>query len=54
MTVSELIEELKKYPQDMIVATYCFPHEPVDVRIRRYESEHVTDGSKDFDYVSLE
>jgi hypothetical protein len=54
MTVSELIEELKKYPPEMTVAIFNFPQDPVEIHIRRYESEHITDGSVDFDYVSLE
>lgn len=54
MTVSELIEELKKYPPEMTVAILNFPQDPVEIHIRRYESEHITDGSVDFDYVSLE
>ncbi len=59
MTVSELIEELKKYPQDMPVACYgdiYYPPEEYKIEISQktwVDSNYPWDRP-DFEYINLE
>jgi len=63
MTVKELIEELKKFPQDMPVAVgsdICkdrHTHEPystVGIKISHWEDTNYPYNEEDFDYVNLD
>lgn len=59
MTVGELIEELKKYPEDMPVACcgdIYYPPEKctIEVSQRTWEHTNYPYNKPDFDYINLE
>lgn len=58
MTVSELIEELKKYPQDMPVGVYgnfLYPSgDKIDVSICTWVHSNYPYNLPDTDYVNIE
>ena len=58
MTVGELIEKLKKFPQDMPVATdrnFQYPDgDPLEVSIRTWVDSNYPYNLPDTDYVNIE
>ena len=49
MTVKELIDKLKEFPEDMPVAIDYLPHSDIEININSYESE----DNKSVEYVNL-
>lgn len=63
MTVKELIEELKKYPQDMTVGIMYDvgrsrvthqPYSEVEIKIAHWEDTNYPYNEEDFDFVNVE
>lgn len=51
MTVKELIDKLKEFPEDMPVAVDYYAHDDIEVNINVCESEH--GYHEPFEYVNL-
>jgi len=63
MTVKELIEELKKYPDDMIIAVGHdawrsrqdhLPHSEIEIKKAEWIDSNYPYNEEDFEYLNLE
>ena len=54
MTVKELINELKKWPEDLIVAVYHEPFEDIILKKCTWIHSNYPYDKPDVDYLSLE
>ena len=51
-TVKELIDALKDYPQNMCVASVCFPFDGLEISLHHYESDNYK--VEEFDFVAID
>ena len=54
MTVKELIEKLKEYPDDMIVTTDCQPNWGINLKVRTWTHDNYPYNKPSFDYLNIE
>lgn len=52
-TVKDLINALKKYPQDMPVAVWSDPHDEIEIEIRTWTHDNYPYDKPDIDYVAI-